>query len=281
LILTQHVGLTRTREGVNMASTSIPAGFAALLQTAVTAPGTISSAYRQFRNYSLGNVLLAMFQCHARGIPLGPMATYPRWQELGRHVTRGEKAITLCQPVTVKRKGDNGAEDDETVTWFVYRSRWFVLAQTEGQELPAVESPLWNKERALAGLDITEIPFDLVDGNTLGFARRREVAISPLNPLPHKTLFHELGHVLLGHTAEGEQADGEITPRSLREAEAEAVALLCCEALELPGADHCRGYIQSWWGKDNPIPERSAQRILRAADQILRAGQTDTEGGRP
>ena len=80
--------------------------------------------------------------------------------------------------------------------------------------------------------------------------------------------------VLLGHTAEGLQTDGEITPRSLRECEAEAVALLCCAALELAGVEHCRGYIQSWWGAGHPIPDGSAQRILKTADQILKAGSS-------
>ena len=94
----------------------------------------------------------------------------------------------------------------------------------------------------------------------------------------HKTTFHELAHVLLGHTAEGEQADSEITPRNLRECEAEAVALLCCAALDLPGVECSRGYIQSWWGPGNTIPERSAQRILKVADQILKAGSTQAEG---
>ncbi len=91
-----------------------------------------------------------------------------------------------------------------------------------------------------------------------------------MNPLPHKTRFHELAHVLLGHTAEGMQADAEIMPRSLRECEAESVALLCCAALDLPGVDEARGYIQRWWTGE--IPERSAQRILKTADQILKAG---------
>ena len=68
-------------------------------------------------------------------------------------------------------------------------------------------------------------------------------------------------------------ADTEGTPKNLREVEAEAVALLCCEALNLEGADYCRGYIQNWWGKGNAIPEKSAQRILKVADQILRAGR--------
>ena len=40
--------------------------------------------------------------------------------------------------------------------------------------------------------------------------------------------------------------DTEHTPRSEAEVEAEAVALLCCESLGLPGAEYSRGYIQSW-----------------------------------
>ena len=87
-----------------------------------------------------------------------------------------------------------------------------------------------------------------------------------------KTRFHELAHILLGHTAEGEQTDSEIMPRSLRECEAESVALLCCAALDLPGVAECRGYVQHWWGQGQEIPERSAQRILKVADQILKAG---------
>ena len=255
--------------------------FADLLRSAVTEPGTISTAYRQFHNYSLGNQLLVWGQCLARGIQPGPMATYPKWKELGRHVCKGAKALTLCQPVTVKRKGDAGGstDDDETevFTRFIYKPRWFVLAQTEGQDIEPAPMPSWDRTRALAALEVAEVPFDATDGNVLGFARARSIAISPINPMPHKTTFHELAHVLLGHTAEGEQADGELTPRNLRECEAEAVALLCCAALELPGVEHCRGYIQSWWGTGNPIPERSAQRVLKAADQILKAGTVDRE----
>lgn len=251
--------------------------WAALLESAVTEPGIISSAYSQFHHYSIGNQLLAWAQCEQRGIPLGPMATFIRWKELGRHVKRGEKALTLCQPVTIKRQAeardDSAASDAEILIRFAYRNRWFVLSQTDGQDLSAVEIPSWDKTRALDALNVREIPFDSTNGNVLGFARKREISISPLNPLPYKTLFHELAHVLLGHTSEGEQAESEITPRSLREAEAEAVAMICCEALNLPGVEASRGYIQSWWGVGNPIPDRSAQAILRVADQILRAGR--------
>jgi antirestriction protein ArdC len=267
-----------------IAPSSNPAAFAELLARAVSEPGVISDAYRQFHHYSIGNQLLAWSQCLEREIPLGPMATFPRWKELGRYVRRGEKAITLCQPVTVKRQADDADHDDagepEVFTRFVYRPHWFVLAQTEGAAIPPAPIPTWDTDRALAALDIAEIPFEMLDGNCLGYARGRSIAINPVNPMPHKTRFHELAHVLLGHTAEGTQADGEITPRNLRECEAEAVALLCCAALGLPGVEQCRGYIQNWWGSGHPIPERSAQRVLKAADQILRAGRDAGAGDR-
>jgi hypothetical protein len=176
--------------------------------------------------------------------------------------------------VTVERteRDDTGDEEEIAFTRFVYRPRWFVLAQTDGQDVAPTLPPTWEKSKALPALNIEEVAFDLLDGNCLGFARDRSIAVSPVNPLPHKTLFHELAHVVLGHTTEGEQNETPATPRGLKECEAETVALLCCEALGLPGAAECRGYVQSWWGRDNPIPERSAQRILHAADQILRAG---------
>ena len=199
-----------------------------------------------------------MFQCAEREIPPGPMATYPRWRELGRHVRKGEKAITLCMPITVKRKRAEVVpepdEPNDVITRFVYKPRWFVLSQTEGDPLPEAEIPSWDRDTALEALDVREIPFEHLDGNCLGFARERSIAISPVNPLPHKTRFHELAHVLLGHTTEGQQADSEITPRTLRDCEAESVALLCCAALDLPGVAECRGYVQHWWGQGHEIP---------------------------
>lgn len=184
-------------------------------------------------------------------------------------------------PVTIHRAahdadGAEAADNPQVFQRFVYRPHWFVLVQTDGADLPAVPLPLWEASIALAALNVTEVVFDALDGNVMGYARDRAIAVSPLNPLAHKTRFHELAHVLLGHTAEGKQLDGELTPRDLRECEAEAAAMVCCAALDLPGILESRGYIQGWWGHGNPIPERSAQRILKVADQILKAGVTET-----
>lgn len=259
--------------------TDIPK-WSALLIEAVNKPGLIMKAYSAFHSYSLGNQLLALVQCQIRGLQPGPINTFPKWQTLGRQVKRGERALTLCMPITCKRRNqtDDESSGEGTFTSFVHKPRWFVLAQTEGEDLQPQVMPEWDASQALAALGIELIAFDSTDGNCQGFARKRQIAINPVAQLPHKTLFHELAHVVIGHTLEADFADTELTPRSLREVEAEAVALLCCEALDLDGAEYCRGYIQNWLDRGvgfdaNAIPEKSAQKILRCADQIIRAGR--------
>jgi hypothetical protein len=248
--------------------------WAVILNEAINTPGMLLEAYRAFHSYSIGNQILAIIQCNQRGISPGPIKTFPGWQSMGRNVKKGEKALVLCMPVTVKRKGEESETGEpKTFTLFTYKPRWFVLSQTDGEEMPAPEIPAYDTDRALSSLGIERIPFSMIDGNCQGFAQKRQIAINPVAQLPHKTFFHEVAHVMLGHTEESDFADNEQTPRNLREVEAESVALLCCESLQLEGAVYCRGYIQGWLRGD-VIPEKSAQKILRTADQILRAGQT-------
>jgi antirestriction protein ArdC len=236
-----------------------------LLTEAITKPGLLATAYNAFHSYSIGNQVLAMVQCQQRGITPGPIATFQAWKDKGRYVKKGEKALMLCKPVTRKN------QDDEAYTSFIYRNRWFVLAQTEGEEIEQTIPPTWDKARALVELGISEIEFDYTDGNVMGYAKQRSIAVSPLAFAPFKTLFHELAHVTLGHTEELDFSDSESTPKNLREVEAESVALILCESLGLDGADFARGYIQNWLSGD-VIPEKSAQKIFRAADRILKAG---------
>jgi hypothetical protein len=75
--------------------------------------------------------------------------------------------------------------------------------------------------------------------------------------------------LVLGHTLEGRLTDDDRTPKNIREVEAEGVTYILLSVLNLPGAEFSRGYIQHWGIE---ISEKSARRILTAAERILRAG---------
>src|ERR1035441_8637926 len=147
--------------------------WAALLDEAVRKPGFIHEAYSRFHNYSLGNQLLALYQCIERGIQPGPLATFPKWKELGRPVKKGEKALTLCMPLTCKRtrtitrrRDDGSAQDEQFLfTHFTYKSRWWVLCQTEGVEYQPLPIHVWDEQKALEVLKVERVPFEELDGN--------------------------------------------------------------------------------------------------------------------
>jgi len=90
-----------------------------LLEEAVTQPGLMLKAYTAFHGYSLGNQLAALLQCQLLGIEPGPIDTYKGWLEKNRHVSKGEKAIWLCMPLTRKRTNEETGEDELYITSFV------------------------------------------------------------------------------------------------------------------------------------------------------------------
>ena len=120
-----------------------------LLTEAVTKPGKILAACNMFHNYSLGNAMLALIQCEVRGIHPGPINTFPGWKALGRHVLKGQKAISLVMPIAGKKRYEENQQaadsDDsrksECFTRFLFRPNWFVLSQTEGDDVAAATAP--------------------------------------------------------------------------------------------------------------------------------------------
>ena len=286
--MAKKTNTVRSQERATQSQSQTP-DWRALLEEALSKPGRLSEAYSAFHNFSIGNRILAMMQLMRRGLPLSPIASFKAWQAKGRQVRKGEKAISLVMPVTIKREREvhNEAGDVETIvdrkTIFVMRPRWFSYDQTEPMEgrdeaqLPMAATPQWDREKALRTLGITEAPFDCLDGNTQGFAvpSARTIAINPMAVFPLKVTFHELAHCLL-HEQEALIEDGLELPRSLAEVEAEAVAYLCCASLGLPGLEESRGYIQAYMmfcrGRADEIQARHAMRIFRATDQILKAG---------
>jgi antirestriction protein ArdC len=269
-----------------------------LFEQALTQPGVMSKAYSVFYEYSLGNAFLAASQLIDRKFPISPIASFNKWKELGRMVKKGEKAIALVMPVTVKSKskdeGEDGGVNTESGsntqakssgrTIFILKNNWFALCQTDGAEhAHEVVIPKWDKAKALAALGITEHDFAHMNGNVQGYAipNEKTLAINPLAALPWKTTFHEMAHCLL-HSSEAQMADGEMLQKCIKEAEAESVAYLCCATLELPGLEQSRAYIQNWLNSTEPYLEfrkKSAARVFAAANKILKAGAETAKAG--
>ena len=213
------------------------------VQEALTEPGKLAACYSVFWNYSLGNQILAMMQL-GKAEPIG---TFPHWKRLGRHVRKGEKAITLLMPVT-KKVADEETGDEEHRTFFIGKPHWFGLSQTDGAEYAPENPPGFDLARALAKLEITQTPFAMVDGNCQGYAlpKERKIAVSPIAFKPTKTAFHEAGHVLL-HGDQAKMIDAEQIDKGAREVEAELTAYLVSASLGISdGLEYSRGYLQHW-----------------------------------
>lgn len=246
-----------------------------LMEEALTAPGQLGNVYNRLHEYSFGNNLLFLSQ----GVR-EPVASWKRWQSLGRHVLQGARAKQVIVPIIIKDRREEAEESDganapdKRVVGFKLVRGVFALSDTDGPELPPVQLPTWDLQHALATLAIKQVPFQGLNGNIQGYAVEREIAINPIAAHPEKTLFHELGHVVLGHTVAsslGEYA----THRGLMEFQAESTAYLSLNEvgrMDEETASHSRGYIRHWLQDERP-GERAIRLVFAATDQILRAGR--------
>jgi antirestriction protein ArdC len=244
-----------------------------LLDEALETPGNVGDTYRRFYDYSFLNCLYLQLQ-GARG----PVATYNRWQELGRQVRRGEKAKRIIRPITITRQDDPA--DPESVRSFLRFKEVaaiFDVDQTDGADLPPFVHPTWDLDAALTALEITRIPFECIDGNTQGYSTERQFALNPVAVNPQKTTLHEVAHIVLGHTTDGAHAD-YVAHRGHKEFAAEATAFLAMRELGLlddDAASESRGYIQHWLREERPT-DAEVRQVFHAVDTILRAGRPAT-----
>jgi antirestriction protein ArdC len=237
-----------------------------LFNEALTKPGMLSDAYARFYEFSIGNSILALLQAGNQ-----PVATYKRWQSLGRQVKRGAQAISLLVPVSFKK--DKEDENSETITLFKSVNRWFKLEDTEGEPLShELKTPEFNLDQALSALDIEKVEFTESNYNMQGYAYKNSIAINPAAKYPLKTAIHEIAHVLLGHTKDTQHSDTLTLEPSVMEVEAESVAYLVMSILGHEQVlTESRGYIQSWYS-DSKREKIRVSKIFGIADKIIKAG---------
>lgn len=239
----------------------------ALLTQALTLPGQLGSTYCRFYSYSLQNQILLLSQ----GVT-EPCAPFSVWKKLGRIPVKGGGRYVL-HPAPFRKVDEKTGEEKVVVCRFKLRRSTFPYGNTVGPEVEWPELPAWDLRRAIAALDIEQVPFDLIDGNVQGYSIDRKFAVSPVAVFSAKTAFHELAHIVLGHTSAA-ATDGEALCRGVREFQAEGVAYLLAHETGLTdwAPEESRAYIQGWLG-DEEVTDRHIRAVFSAADKILAAGR--------
>ena len=198
-------------------------------------------------------------------------------QKVKRHVKAGAKAKEVLHPVMINFEDDDG-EKQQRIIGFKYKRSVFTLSDTEGEDLPPQPTPGWDLNKALEKLGIREVPFDMPDGNMQGYSIGVEFAINPVAANRNKTVFHELGHMVLGHTVKHHYEEYQ-AHRGIMEFQAESVALLCMREVDLlddeTGAE-VSGSVHHWLKNEIP-PDKAIQQVFTATDRILKAGRVETE----
>ncbi|KMV13872.1 hypothetical protein ACT17_32965 [Mycolicibacterium conceptionense] len=240
-----------------------------LLTQALTLPGQMGTTYCRFYQYSLQNQMLLW----AQGVS-EPCAPFSVWKRLGRIPVKGGGRYVL-HPAPFRKTDEETGEEKVVVCRFRLKRSTFPYSNTVGEDLVWPELPEWDWQSALSALDIEQVPFEMISGNTQGYSYERKVAISPVAVFPAKTGFHELAHVMLGHTTGAARDEGEPLCRGVREFQAESVAYLLAHetGLRAWAPEESRAYIQDWLG-DEEVTDRHIRAVFTAVDKILTAGRS-------
>ncbi|HUV64499.1 MAG TPA: ArdC family protein [Sedimentisphaerales bacterium] len=228
-------------------------------------------AMGRFHNYSLGNAILIGFQrpdaTHVAG--------FRTWQKLGRHVKRNEKGIAIMAPIVWRKKVTNTTDErnvqehDEETTLAFKTAYVFDISQTDGKPLPefarAQGDPGAYMERFVSGkgIKLERSNLRMAEGISIGGTILLKASLAPAEEF--SVLVHETAHEMLHLNPANRPKD-----KTVREAEAEAVAFVVCHGIGLDTNTASSDYIQLYDG-DKETLVKSLERIQRTAAEILEA----------
>lgn len=214
----------------------------------------------KFHQYSPRNIQLIL----AQNPEATHVASFKKWKDdFGRTVNKGEKALRVLAPMTVKVKDpktkevlldDNGNERTRTYFKMV---PVFDVSQTTGKELPKpvydLEGTyedygnLYKSAKAVSEANGVPIQFKENLGGAQGLYSRQDNAITILKGMSEqqtlKTIFHEMAHSELHNV---EKLLETPLKRSTRELQAESVAFVVASHYGLDTSDYTFGYLASW-----------------------------------
>ncbi|QTJ71387.1 DUF1738 domain-containing protein (plasmid) [Rhodococcus sp. ZPP] len=242
-----------------------------------------------FHSYSFNNVLLIMAQ-----LPYATqVAGFRKWQEQGRQVRKGEKAIRIfgySSRTVTETDPATGEESKRKVPTYPVLSV-FDISQTdqiEGHPQPEPIARRLEGEDTAAILDRVRdimtgqgwtVTRETIPGTTNGYTTldgsRRIVVDSTLSAAQAaKTMIHEAAHALM-HAAD------DVNPAELHrgraEVEAESVAYVLAGLFGLDTSEYSIGYIATWANGDTAAVAETARTVLAAVHTLAAALDADTD----
>lgn len=246
----------------------VEAGISETLQQYLKAMG-------RFHRYSIGNAILIGLQ--------RPTAThvagFRAWQRLGRHVKKGEHGIAIMAPVVWRRSArqDNGDEGEDDGTVSTFKTAYvFDISQTEGRPLlefaqvrgdPGVCLQRLEAFVSDRGIKLERGDLRIAEGVSIGGTILLKASLAPAEEF--SVMVHETAHEMMHQDPANRPKD-----KTVREAEAEAVAYVVCQGVGLDANTASSDYIQLYDG-DKKTLMASLERVQRAAAEILEAVTDD------
>ena len=239
----------------------------------------------KFHNYSPRNIQLIMTQ----NPDASHVASFKKWKDdFERNVNKGEKALRIFAPITLKRKDPKTKEPllDENGNEQTYTSFKLVpvfdVSQTSGKELA---KPIYDLEGTYedygnlykSAKEVSEangVPLSFSDdtGTANGYFSPKDNHIVIKQGMSEqqtlKTIFHEMAHSDLHNLEKLQEAP---LKRSTAELQAESVAFVVASHYGLDTSDYSFGYLATWSQDPEGLSDLEAQIkiVQKEADSLI------------
>ncbi|WP_349652102.1 ArdC-like ssDNA-binding domain-containing protein [Lactococcus lactis] len=246
----------------------------------------------QFRQYSYRNKILIQSQNQKASLVAG----YRAWQDKGRQVQRGEKALKIFVPSLAAKKDKDGNYSRDKEGNVIKEVKGFYLAsvydvrQTEGEPIPKpiyeLEENINNPQKfdwyikAITKLSPVPIQFSEIKGTAKGFfvPSEKQITIRPgmSESQTIKTMLHEIAHSILHDNNVPVFGSSEY---ARQEIEAESVAYMIANSIGIETQEYSFGYLASWTDlglslenleKSLDLICNQAQKMMGELDDILK-----------
>ncbi|KLL84684.1 LtrC-like protein [Streptococcus agalactiae] len=239
----------------------------------------------KFHNYSPRNIQLIMTQ----NPDASHVASFKKWKDdFERNVNKGEKALRIFAPITLKRKDPKTKEPllDENGNEQTYTSFKLVpvfdVSQTSGKELA---KPIYDLEGTYedygnlykSAKEVSEangVPLSFSDdtGTANGYFSPKDNHIVIKQGMSEqqtlKTIFHEMAHSDLHNLEKLQEAP---LKRSTAELQAESVAFVVASHYGLDTSEYSFGYLATWSQDPEGLSDLEAQIkiVQKEADSLI------------